>query len=140
MSGGYITGTYAAPSDLPRTDAGNISSSSSSKSGSASDGAMMDAAMGMEKQEIQEAIRGPVVVVCQDRLFSETEFKNVMMHELIHAFDDCRAHMDVTNCDHHACTEIRASKLSGECNFLEEVRRFNFSISGQYQVCDHVHD
>jgi hypothetical protein len=27
-------------------------------------------------------------------------------HELIHAYDDCRADIAWTNCVHHACTEV----------------------------------
>jgi hypothetical protein len=27
-------------------------------------------------------------------------------HELIHAYDLCRANVDTSNCDHHACTEV----------------------------------
>lgn len=31
----------------------------------------------------------------------------VVIHELIHAYDECRAkNLDWTNCAHHACSEV----------------------------------
>jgi hypothetical protein len=31
-------------------------------------------------------------------------------HELIHTYDFCRAsNLDLTNCHHHACTEVRSA-------------------------------
>lgn len=30
----------------------------------------------------------------------------VMAHELLHAFDKCRAKMDITKVEHMACTEV----------------------------------
>ena len=50
-------------------------------------------------------------------------------HELIHAFDDARADVDPTNCLHHACSEIRAARLSGECSITEEILRGNGIMS-----------
>lgn len=58
------------------------------------------------------------------------------MHELIHAYDHCRAKdLDWTNCEHHACTEIRAASLSGDCDFIMEAKRGNLSLAGQHQKC-----
>ncbi len=37
-------------------------------------------------------------------------------HELVHAFDSCRARVD--RCEHLACTEVRAAALSGACDAL----------------------
>jgi len=34
-----------------------------------------------------------------------------MAHELIHAFDDCRAKVDFANIDHVACTEVRRGRF-----------------------------
>ena len=34
----------------------------------------------------------------------------MVIHELIHAYDDCRAaNLDWANCAHHACSEVRVS-------------------------------
>lgn len=54
-------------------------------------------------------------------------------HELVHAFDDTRGEIDSTNCLHHACSEIRAARLSGDCLVSEEIRkgRFNLATSGR---------
>mmetsp|Transcript_30368 Transcript_30368/g.116439 ORF Transcript_30368/g.116439 Transcript_30368/m.116439 type:complete len:101 (-) Transcript_30368:432-734(-) len=58
-----------------------------------------------------------------------------MVHELIHAFDDCRAHIEWNNCEHLACSEVRAAALSGDCRFLNEIQRGNISIAGQFKRC-----
>jgi inner membrane protease ATP23 len=37
----------------------------------------------------------------------QDEVNQVIIHELIHAFDDCRsANLDWTDCAHHACSEV----------------------------------
>lgn len=58
-----------------------------------------------------------------------------MIHELLHAFDECRTKLDWTNCYHLACTEVRASNLSGDCSMVNEMSRGNFSVQGQGQRC-----
>merc|ERR1712113_1357667 len=52
-----------------------------------------------------------------------SEVKNTLTHELIHAYDDARAHVDWLNLTHHACTETRAANLSGDCTFGREIDR-----------------
>lgn len=54
-------------------------------------------------------------------------------HELVHAFDDARGHIESADCMHQACSEIRAARLSGDCFVGQEVRkgRFNFFEGGQ---------
>ena len=87
----------------------------------------------------------------------------ILAHEMIHAFDDCRAGIEWSDCRQHACTEvpcpspplylprdgqqplrerlgapqIRASNLSRECRWLQELRRFNFGSLGMkgHQLC-----
>jgi inner membrane protease ATP23 len=46
-----------------------------------------------------------------------------LAHELLHAFDDCRAAVDWADCGHVACTEVRAANLSGDCDFAVELAR-----------------
>lgn len=85
----------------------------------------------------------------------------VVTHELIHAFDHCRARVDwFTDFRHLACSEvrdrtvcgktssvrrfkmsvclftlqIRAANLSGDCSFVNEVSRFNFGLKEHHQV------
>ncbi|XP_064417651.1 mitochondrial inner membrane protease ATP23 homolog isoform X3 [Latimeria chalumnae] len=60
----------------------------------------------------------------------------VVTHELIHAFDHCRAHVDwFNNVKHLACSEVRAANLSGECSFVNELSRFNFGVKQHHQKC-----
>lgn len=94
--------------------------------------------------------------MCHNHMQSATEFENMLVHELIHAFDHCRAtDLDWGNCRHHACSEVggararpptprvaqavrvqvRAANLSGDCSFLQEALRGNWGVSGQHQVC-----
>ncbi|CCW60036.1 unnamed protein product [Phytomonas sp. EM1] len=46
-----------------------------------------------------------------------------LRHELIHAFDDVRGHIDSADCFHQACSEVRAARLSGDCFTEEELKR-----------------
>ncbi|XP_066524581.1 mitochondrial inner membrane protease ATP23 homolog isoform X2 [Hoplias malabaricus] len=60
----------------------------------------------------------------------------VVTHELIHAFDHCRAHVDwFNNFKHLACSEIRAANLSGDCSFTNELSRFHFGLKEHHQEC-----
>jgi mitochondrial inner membrane protease ATP23 len=43
--------------------------------------------------------------------------------------------MKRNNCLHHACSEIRASKLSGECTFVQELSRGNLGFIGYVKDC-----
>merc|ERR550534_49573 len=56
------------------------------------------------------------VWMCGNHFWNPFEFRRVLAHELIHAFDFARAAIDENNFDHIACTEIRAWNLSGECD------------------------
>lgn len=76
------------------------------------------------------------VVICHNHLATQEEIEHAITHELIHAYDHCRAkNMDWTNCEHHACSEIRAAALSGDCNFKMEVLRGNLGLRQQHQKC-----
>ena len=70
------------------------------------------------------------IVLCKNQLNSFDSISNktvslqqTLSHELIHAYDHCRAHVDFyNNPSHLMCSEIRAASLSGQCmisqNFL----------------------
>jgi len=58
-----------------------------------------------------------------------------VVHELVHAYDHCRVEMDYSDPKHLACTEIRASNLSGECGWTEEFKRMQFGFARQQQKC-----
>lgn len=76
------------------------------------------------------------ILLCSNHLVTQSHASNTMVHEAIHAFDACRAKIDWSNCVHHACSEIRAATLSGDCNFSREFfLRRNYSIAKQFQRC-----
>ncbi|TDG96810.1 hypothetical protein EPR50_G00233000 [Perca flavescens] len=76
------------------------------------------------------------IVLCQNNIHQQSHMNRVVTHELIHAFDHCRAHVDwFNNFRHLACSEIRAANLSGDCSFSNEVSRFNFGLKQHHQEC-----
>ncbi|KAF6726971.1 Mitochondrial inner membrane protease ATP23-like [Oryzias melastigma] len=76
------------------------------------------------------------IVLCQNNIHQQSHMNRVVAHELIHAFDHCRAHVDwFNNFRHLACSEIRAANLSGDCSFVSEVSRFNFGLKKHQQEC-----
>ena len=79
----------------------------------------------------------PQIIMCEDsKVAMEKEtFEHTLVHELVHAYDQCRAKIEWTNCLHHACTEIRASTLSGECSLLHELYRGKTTIRGGQAEC-----
>ena len=51
-------------------------------------------------------------MVCSNHMNIQDEVNQVVIHELIHAYDDCRAkNLDWSNCAHHACSEVCILKL-----------------------------
>lgn len=61
---------------------------------------------------------------------------DTLAHELIHAYDYCRGHVDFKDPHHLACSEIRASSLSGDCFFWKEfLNRLNMGFKGQHKRC-----
>ncbi|XP_038833838.1 mitochondrial inner membrane protease ATP23 homolog isoform X2 [Salvelinus namaycush] len=77
-----------------------------------------------------------MIVLCQNNIHQQSHMNRVVTHELIHAFDHCRAHVDwFNNFKHLACSEIRAANLSGDCSFHNEVSRFNFGLKKHHQEC-----
>ena len=69
-------------------------------------------------------VPGRGIVLCQQWAAQwPSEVPNTLTHELIHAYDDARARLDWGNLRHHACTEIRAALLSGDCTFGRELDR-----------------
>ena len=52
------------------------------------------------------------VVICHNNTYKYDDCSKILLHELIHAFDSCRAHLDFTNKNHVACTEVTLASLS----------------------------
>ncbi|CUS23353.1 LAQU0S09e02850g1_1 [Lachancea quebecensis] len=77
------------------------------------------------------------ILLCQNRIRDKWHLEDTMAHEMVHYFDNLKWQVDWLNLKHHACSEIRASSLSGECRFMQEFSRrgLGFKVSGGHQEC-----
>ncbi|KAL6938868.1 hypothetical protein ACO0OL_000488 [Hanseniaspora opuntiae] len=79
------------------------------------------------------------VLICANHITKSTSFllESSITHELVHYYDNMRFKVDLSNLKHHACTEIRASMLSGECAWSYEFfRKFStFKMFGGFKDC-----
>ncbi|XP_057732687.1 mitochondrial inner membrane protease ATP23-like isoform X1 [Arachis stenosperma] len=76
------------------------------------------------------------IFVCSNHVTFQDEVNQLIIHELIHAYDDCRAvNLHWNNCAHQACSEIRAGHLSGDCHFMRELLRGHFKLRGHEPEC-----
>jgi inner membrane protease ATP23 len=86
----------------------------------------------------QQAQTRAEIIACYDAgIFNSRLMRDMVNHELVHAFDYCRSNLDSNDLKQHACTEIRAANLSRECHFDREffVRRETSQIRKQHQEC-----
>lgn len=67
------------------------------------------------------------ILLCQNRLTDKWHLEDTLAHELLHWYDNLKWDVDWLNLRHHACSEIRASSLSGECRFWQEYKRRGFT-------------
>ena len=49
------------------------------------------------------------VVLCENNIYSQGHMNDTLTHELVHAYDHCRAHVDWNNLQHIACTEVQSA-------------------------------
>ncbi|CAA9989733.1 metalloprotease, putative [Plasmodium knowlesi strain H] len=56
--------------------------------------------------------------ICSNNIKNYYKLKYILTHELIHAFDFARANIDMYNCHHIACSEIRAYNMSNQCSYF----------------------
>lgn len=77
----------------------------------------------------------PQILMVAEHVPDQAIFDRTLVHELVHAYDQCRASVDWKDRRHHACSEIRASSLSGECDLSQEVNRGKFGITKHHQTC-----
>lgn len=76
------------------------------------------------------------ILLCANNLPTRKRTEDALAHEMIHAYDHARYKVDPNNMRHQACTEIRASMLSGECRFTQEFfARGQWKIASQMQEC-----
>ncbi|KAI9090818.1 peptidase M76 family-domain-containing protein [Phlyctochytrium arcticum] len=75
------------------------------------------------------------VHLCSNIFNTSEQLEDTMAHELVHAYDYCTTKLNFEDIEHHACTEIRAAHLSGDCNFTKELRRGFGAFQGQFERC-----
>ncbi|GAM90267.1 hypothetical protein ANO11243_083090 [Dothideomycetidae sp. 11243] len=77
------------------------------------------------------------ILICANQLRNRGHMEDTLAHEMVHAWDFLRfKYRDPFDLRHAACTEIRASTLSGECRFTREFfTRGQRSITQQLQEC-----
>ncbi|KAI0323027.1 metalloprotease ATP23 [Amylostereum chailletii] len=75
------------------------------------------------------------VVLCQGNFMNKKHMEHTMVHEMIHMYDHAKFNVDWRNLRHHACSEIRANSLSGDCSWLREIGRGKVAFSKQHQAC-----
>lgn len=76
------------------------------------------------------------IMLCANKHLSQKTLDNTLSHELTHVWDHCRFNVDWHNLRHHACSEIRASSLSGECRWTKELWHGNIeSFAKHHQEC-----
>ncbi|KAL4935151.1 hypothetical protein BDV06DRAFT_217635 [Aspergillus oleicola] len=77
------------------------------------------------------------VLICANEVKDQGALEDTMAHEMVHAYDHLRFKVNWSdNLRHAACTEIRASSLSGECRWAREFfRRGQWKLTQQHQEC-----
>jgi len=76
------------------------------------------------------------ILVCANEMRSQGHMEDTLAHEMVHAWDHLRFKVDWADLRHAACTEIRASTLSGECRWTREFfTRNNWTLTQQFQNC-----
>ncbi|KJZ78950.1 Mitochondrial inner membrane protease ATP23 [Hirsutella minnesotensis 3608] len=79
------------------------------------------------------------ILICANEIRDRKHLEDTLAHEMVHAWDHLRWKVDWTgdkDLRHAACTEIRASTLSGECRWANEALvRGNWSITQHFQEC-----
>ncbi|KAK8114308.1 Mitochondrial inner membrane protease ATP23 [Apiospora kogelbergensis] len=82
---------------------------------------------------------GHGILICSNEVRNRSHLEDTLAHEMVHAWDHLRWKMDWTgdkDLKHAACTEIRASMLSGECRWTREsFTRGNWTLTQQFQDC-----
>jgi inner membrane protease ATP23 len=82
---------------------------------------------------------GHGILICANEVRDRKHLEDTLAHEMVHAYDHLRFKVDWMgdkDLKHAACTEIRASMLSGECRWSREsFTRGNWSLTQQFQNC-----
>ncbi|KAF3924813.1 hypothetical protein ABW21_db0202392 [Orbilia brochopaga] len=73
------------------------------------------------------------ILLCQNKLRDRNHVEDTIAHEMVHAYDHLRFQVDWDDPKHLACSEIRASTLSGECRPWQE-----WMVRGQWKFLRHM--
>ena len=71
------------------------------------------------------------ILLCANWIRNKWQLEDILTHELVHVYDYLKFDLDMNNLRHHACTEIRASMLSGECRIWQEIKKQDWGILGK---------
>lgn len=63
------------------------------------------------------------IQLCANYIPDKWKLNDTLSHELVHWYDNTQFYVDWLNLRHHACTEIRAASLSGECAIMTEFKK-----------------
>ncbi|KAI5950509.1 ATP23 [Candida margitis] len=76
------------------------------------------------------------ILLCSNWIRSKWQLEDILTHELVHVYDYMKFNLNYNNLRHHACTEIRASMLSGECRIWAEIKKTGLGNFGKkFQDC-----
>jgi inner membrane protease ATP23 len=76
------------------------------------------------------------ILLCSNWIRSKWQLEDILIHELVHVYDYLKFNVNLKNLNHHACTEIRASMLSGECRIFNEIKKTGLGNFGaKFQDC-----
>ncbi|KAH6662874.1 mitochondrial inner membrane protease atp23 [Halenospora varia] len=76
------------------------------------------------------------ILICANEMRDRKHLEDTLAHEMVHAWDHLRWKVDWDDLRHAACSEIRASSLSGECRWTREFfTRGNWTLTQQHQNC-----
>ncbi|PVU93928.1 hypothetical protein BB561_002926 [Smittium simulii] len=75
------------------------------------------------------------IELCCNKMPAKEIMQDTLVHEMVHAYDHCKFNVDWFNLQHHACSEIRAANLSGDCAWIKEAFRGNVGFIKHHQVC-----
>ena len=93
-----------------------------------------DMAGGFIPSEPGSASSDSIILICSNRILSKQHLEDTLAHEMIHWWDHCRFNVNWDDLRHHACSEIRAASLSGDCNLGREFLRRQYGFTKQHQV------
>ncbi len=75
------------------------------------------------------------IILCENGL-DKGLVHDTIVHEMIHFFDNCVYEVEKwENCYIHACSEIRAAQLSGDCRWYNEIRRGHYDFTNHKEEC-----